>query len=229
VLERATIGFHRVIGWRGGQQASPSSTRSSAPDLDGGHAGVAGPGHLVLDGDAVRNLRSSPVPYVAPGALRRVTTLGTSGRTPMMRNTRLAGAAAAVAVAASPLTLAGVADAGEGDDRHASVTWDFTFPVGRSTFVTCEMSAAAQLVEFEGSASIGVEDTRDVCTQARLEVVLRYTDRFGNPSTVRSVAFSPDRGTQLVAVADDVEGDMVAEVTATSGTSITSSQTLRPK
>jgi hypothetical protein len=143
------------------------------------------------------------------------------------------GAGAAVAASALPVAIGtGVAHAGPGDDKSAAVTWDFTWNPPREPSVTCTLTAYAELKEYVGFARFGVDDTDTWCTPFLLDVVIRFTDRFGNPSTVRAVTFDPAQDSTVVAVADDVRENMVADVTAEyspGGGAITTTRRLTPK
>jgi hypothetical protein len=144
--------------------------------------------------------------------------------------TKAAGAAAPVALAVAP----GVASAGEGDDLHGSVVWTYSFRFPGSFIVNeCTLVGRAQLQEFHGWAVFEVDDEDQACEPAGMQIELRYTDRFGNPATARAAVGDPELHSVLVAEADDVEGDLVADFLvcytpdAQTGTCTTNS--VRPK
>jgi hypothetical protein len=128
---------------------------------------------------------------------------------------RWARAGVAVAAGALPLTLGqGVAGAGEGDEKHASVGWEITFTSPSGGTATCSGSFQSELRGYHGWGLVWTEDPDPDCQPIAVTVTIDYTNQDGGHSRTGAqsgLLFGPPAGAVTAVHAWDVEGDLTAE------------------
>jgi hypothetical protein len=118
--------------------------------------------------------------------------------------------AGAALVAVLPV-VAGTASAGaaEGDQLSAQTDWTYEFEDEFGNPASCHLYATASLTDFVGTGNLFVVGDWYCGGFATQRLELSYTDRYGNPATVRGTGSNGPTSLE----ADDVGSDLV--VTAT--------------